>query len=133
MGMFDEIRCETPLPDGNPTEGIIFQTKSFPEPCLQRYVITKAGRLVDLRGNDLEPDGHITFYTSRPTENAGSDPEREWPEYRAQFSAGNLVSIVRVADDRSDHVRYGLASFRWFDTPSFALDPGDPEQHERQQ
>jgi hypothetical protein len=28
-----------------------------------RYRITGAGRLIDSAGNDLEPDGYITFYT----------------------------------------------------------------------
>ena len=44
MGMFDYVRCEAPLPDGKPdTE---FQTKDFPEPYMETYTITSAGRLV---------------------------------------------------------------------------------------
>jgi hypothetical protein len=40
MGMFDEIRCEAPLPDGGDNAGIWFQTKSFPDTFMQRYTIT---------------------------------------------------------------------------------------------
>lgn len=72
--------------------------------------ITCAGRLIDPLGNDLEPDGYITFYTS------GSDST--WREYRARFLSGQLSVIVRVSKDSDDQVRYGLASYRWFDTPS---------------
>ncbi len=73
MGMFDEIRCEVPLPDGGRVADVQFQTKTFPCPCMQRYVITQAGRLVDSLGNDLEPDGYITFY-SAAVESASGAP-----------------------------------------------------------
>src|SRR5271169_1921478 len=43
--------------------GRCFQTKSLPDPCMCRYRITSAGRLIDPAGNDLEPDGYINFYT----------------------------------------------------------------------
>jgi hypothetical protein len=87
MGMFDEVYCYATLPDGRDPRGTCFQTKSFPDPCMCRYRTTSAGRLIDSAGNDLEPDGYITFY----------------------------------------RVRYGLASFRWFHTPSFLLDDSDEE------
>lgn len=38
--MFDEIRCEAPLPDGFDDTTTWFQTMSFPDPCLLRYTIT---------------------------------------------------------------------------------------------
>jgi hypothetical protein len=44
-----------------------------------------------------------------------------WREYRARFLSGQLSVIVRVDKDCDDQVRYGLASFRWFDAPSFLL------------
>jgi len=40
---------------------VVCQTKSLPDPCMCRYRITSAGRLIDSAGNDLEPDGYITF------------------------------------------------------------------------
>lgn len=110
MGMYDEIHCDAPLPDGYKGTTGGFQTKSFPDPGMQRYKITGAGRLIDARGNDLEPDGYIAFYTN--------DADSTWREYRARFLSGQLSEIVRVEEDCDDQVRYGLASFRWFDTPS---------------
>jgi hypothetical protein len=111
MGMYDEIRCDAPLPDGYKGTRARFQTKSFPDPGMQRYKITSTGKLIDARGNDLEPNGYVTFYTS--------DPDSTWREYRARFLSGQLSEIVRVSKDADDQVRYGLASYRWFNTPSF--------------
>ena len=112
--MYDEILCDAPLPDGFEAAGVRFQTKSFPSPCLQRYRITAGGRLIDTPGNDLEPDGHIIFYTS--------DADSTWREYRARFLSGQLGEIVRVSADEDDRIRYGLTSYRWFSAPSFLFD-----------
>jgi len=117
MGMFDEIRCEVLLPDGRDAADIYFQTKTFPFPCMQRYVITHAGRLVDSVGNDLEPDGYITFYRTEDEHGC-----RQWREYRARFSAGQLQNIIRVEEENNARVYYGLASYRWFDAPTFMFD-----------
>jgi hypothetical protein len=48
-------------------------------------------------------------------------------EYRARFSSGQLQNIVRVNEDSADRIRYGLASFRWFHSPSFLFDDSDEE------
>jgi len=129
MGMYDEIYCHAELPDGRDPRGTCFQTKSFPDPCMCRYRITSAGRLIDSANNDLEPDGYITFYTVDR-----EDGDREVPgrisglrEYRARFSSGQLQNIVRVNEDSADRVRYGLGSFRWFYSPSFLFDDSDEE------
>jgi hypothetical protein len=125
MGMFDEIRCEVALPDRLSPEETIFQTKTFPEPCLQRYVITKAGRLIDHAGNDLEPDGYIEFYTSEPSSNPGAGKDQSvWREYRARFLVGQLQEIVSVKE-RPKFTHYGLAHVRWFNTPSFGFNAAD--------
>jgi hypothetical protein len=105
MGMYDEIQCDAPLPDGNKATRERFQTKSFPNPGMQRFRITGTGKLIDALGNDLEPDGYITLLS------------------------GRLSEIVRVSKDSDDQIRYGLASYRWFNTPSFLFcddreDPG---------
>lgn len=132
MGMFDEIRCEAPLPDGYDASEVWFQSKSFPDPCLCRYTITREGRLIDSRGNDLEPEGYLTFYTSDPEDSKPSVPGRSrspgrWREYRARFVAGQLGRIELVAENEPTRRYHGLASFRWFDTPSFLFgDPDDP-------
>jgi hypothetical protein len=129
MGMYDEVYCYAALPDGREPRGTCFQTKSFPDPCMCRYRITSAGRLIDSADNDLEPDGYITFYTV--DRDCG---DREAPgriqglrEYRARFLSGQLQNIVRADEDSADRVRYGLASYRWFHTPSFLFDDSDEE------
>jgi hypothetical protein len=47
----------------------------------------------------------------------------------SRFLSGRLSEIVRVSKDSDDQIRYGLASYRWFNTPSFLFcddreDPG---------
>lgn len=131
MGMFDEIRCQAPLPDGYDAQDVWFQSKSFPDRCMCRYTITVAGRLIDSEGNDLEPEGYLVFYTQDPpeAEPADSVQSNRWLEYRACFVAGQLNSIVRVNEDTPDHRYYGLASFRWFNTPSSLFgDAINPEE-----
>lgn len=122
MGNFDEIRCDALLPEGDPTDGVHFQTKSLPDPSMQSYVITSSGRLLDMQAHDLEPDGCISFYTSDK-----ASPYGRWRQYHARFSGGQLLSIVRVENNDSDRRHYGLASFRWYEisSPSF----GDPPEN----
>jgi hypothetical protein len=120
--MFDEIRCEEPLPDSWNPGDVWFQTKSFPDPCMHRYTITRNGRLVDSAGNDLDPEGYVTFYAH--------DREERWREYRAHFQRGRLVEI-EIADDRRERRFFGLASFRWFDAPSYLFGDPDDEKDER--
>jgi hypothetical protein len=127
MGMFDEVYCDAALPDGPDPRGTCFQTKSFPDPCMCRYRITSAGRLIDSAGNDLEPDGYITFCTI-DRESGDSEAQGRTSrllEYRARFSSGQLQSIVRVDEAGDDHVRYGIASFRWFEPRSVLFGDSD--------
>jgi hypothetical protein len=89
---------------------------------------TSAGRLIDSAGNDLEPDGYITFYTVDREED-DSEAHASVPglrEYSPRFLSGQLQNIVRVGEDRADRIRYGLASFRWFEPRSFLF--GDPDE-----
>ncbi|TLZ02480.1 MAG: hypothetical protein E6K28_11915 [Gammaproteobacteria bacterium] len=126
--MFDEIYCDATLPDGRDPRGTCFQTKSLPDPCMCRYRITSAGRLIDSAGNDLEPDGYILFYTVDRENGDSEAPGKtsELREYRARFLSGQLQNIVRVDKDGAASVRYGLASFRWFEPRSFLF--GDPDE-----
>jgi hypothetical protein len=76
----------------------------------------------------FEPDGYITFYT---VDQKGCDGEAHGSipglrKYRARFLSGQLQDIVSVSGDSVDHVRYGLASFRWFEPRSFMF--GDPDE-----
>lgn len=48
-------------------------------------------------------------------------------EYRAQFIAGRLRHIVRVANGDPGDRYYGLASFRWYNSPSFMFGDQDAE------
>jgi hypothetical protein len=131
MGMYDEIYCHAALPDGDDPRGTCFQTKSFPDPCMFRYRVTCEGRLIDSAGNDLEPDGYITFYTTNRDQRDSESVEGilSLREYRARFSSGLLRNIVRVREDDADLVsyRYGLASFRWFVARSFLFGGSDEE------
>jgi len=79
---------------------------------MQRYAITKPGRLLDVLGRDLEPDGYVTF-----TRIHTASAHAECRQYGARFLNGQLIRIVFVEHDRFDPGGYGLASFRWFDEP----------------
>jgi hypothetical protein len=119
MGMFDEVYCHAELPDGRDPRGTCFQTKSFPDPCMCRYRITSAGRLIDSANNDLEPDGYLTFYTvDRDGENKSPGKIPGLREYRARFLSGQLQNIVRVNEDNADRIRYSnlvspQSGFNW--------------------
>ena len=100
MGMYDDVRCEVPLPDGY--EGS-FQTKDF-ECTLALLTITKEGRLITNGRDgwdfdaadaprDLEFHGYFNFYDF----NLRADPQ--WREYRAKFTDGQLVAIEVVPDE----------------------------------
>ena len=61
MGMFDEIDCKLPLPGYEKGSKYGFQTKSLH--CeLERYTITKEGRLLRRDGSDMNYRGIIHFY-----------------------------------------------------------------------
>jgi hypothetical protein len=128
VGMFDEVYCDAALPDGRDARGKCFQTKSFPDPCMCRYRITSAGRLIDSAQHDLEPDGYIMFYMldQEDGDNEAPGKNSKLREYRARFLSGQLQNIVRVDEDGDDGVRYGLASFRWFEPHSFLF--SDPDE-----
>ncbi len=83
------------------------------------------GRFIDADGNDLEPSGYITFY-GYPKDRASGDNAFGLVEYRAKFLDGNLESIVRARPAERCEVRYGLASFRWFQSRSFLF--GDAKE-----
>jgi hypothetical protein len=84
MGMFDDIRCEMPLPEWPEGEVPYFQTKDM-DCALDHYTITKEGRLI-LDGKDRQHHGFLNFYTSTK----GGD----WYEYNAKFTDGTIVEIT---------------------------------------
>ena len=47
MGMYDQLRCDMPLPGSNALPAdTVYQTKSFDDPALEDHRITDKGRLV---------------------------------------------------------------------------------------
>lgn len=112
MGMFDELKCEYPLP--LPCPESVFQTKDLGR-FLDWYYITKDGKLEyqDYEFQETPEEkrdelglpigkkvptervaqnytGSINFYTS------GETPD-EWYEYCALFKHGQLLEIVSIA------------------------------------
>lgn len=95
MGLFDDVICGVPLPDGFDRVDGHFQTKTFPDPYLEKYTITPEGRLMhqptfDDEATDTNYHGVVNFY--------GSDKDGNWHEYNAKFTDGQLVKIELVED-----------------------------------
>jgi hypothetical protein len=101
VGLFDDVRCEYPLPDPA-HQGLSFQTKDL-ECLLDEYVITRRGRLVRTRSGFLEPRGrrvacpiHQDLRIHASVE-VGPE-EREWVEYVFRFTAGRVTRVRRSRD-----------------------------------
>jgi len=105
MGMFDDVICEAPLPDGKP--GKNFQTKDFECPYLEKYTITADGRLLrddpwwerpkdqPAKPADMNFHGVLNFY--------GYNTEtEEWREFNAKFTDGKLVEIEPATQHQDD-------------------------------
>lgn len=100
MGLFDEIVCEYPLPDGwVPPAGTLFQTKDTEDQYLSRFTLGADGKLRRESGEVLEHHGAVEFYTSNWAGFAHwgvmtSDDEPYWTaEYVALFDHGALLKI----------------------------------------
>ena len=119
MGLHDEIYCDAELPDVDVLPGSVFQTRSFYYACLQKYRLTKAGRLIDQWGRDLELDGYLIVRLAPGGSGA--------PEFRARFTEGQLENIVRVEDKQEDDRVYGLASYRLMADPNSTSGQSDEE------
>lgn len=103
MGMFDDVICEAPLPDG--WEGKCLQTKDL-DCLLCIYTITKGGRLIrtspawyedsdkTVISEDTNFHGILNFYGHEDL----PDKQLVWHEYNAKFTDGNLVSITKVEE-----------------------------------
>ncbi len=122
MGMYDELHCNYPLP-GTPAviQQATFQTKAFHR-TLEHYTITEDGQLIyHQEHREWEPDesslfggylklvnvvdvllpyhGDIRFYTS--LEQPEHSREREWWEFEARFTEGQLTRIRRLSPPSS--------------------------------
>ena len=116
MGMYDEIKCDYPLPDAH-MQNRTFQTKSF-DCLLDRYTISDEGRLIhNTHTLELTPEDKLPYpdtpfigmYTRVETgpvdtEYHGDVFFYDWDdrsnsdliEYQARFTDGQLQWIKRV-------------------------------------
>lgn len=117
MGMFDEVRCDYPLP-GTPPEfikpGHLFQTKDLN--CLMEEYAIDAGGVISIP----EFTGTIGFYTSNIcgtgagvfTEN-GEDAESV--AYRGVFVGSKIVSLTETR--RTKEPAFPVSKMRCSETP----------------
>ena len=110
MSMFDELRCDYPLPDGFDPQGQWFQTTDTPEQSLARYILRSNGALVLEETGALCPfHGALTFYLSNISGSSlrglmTRDGTAPWEaEYCALYDHGQLVKLEgqrRAVTDR---------------------------------
>lgn len=92
MGMFDDLTCKMDLPDcGEPCPHISFQTKSFPDPYMDKYVIGPDGKL-SRNGSPFDFHGIVNFYT------LAEGTDQSWWEWDAKFTDGVCVEIIARID-----------------------------------
>lgn len=110
MSMFDELRCEYPLPDGFSALGVWFQSKDTPEQDFERYILRATGELVVAEtGAHIPFHGTLTFYT---TNISGSGPQGVitsddtppyWAEYCALYDHGRLLTLEGSRKPEIEH------------------------------
>lgn len=98
MGMFDEITCDYPLPDGF-TGRLVYQTKDTDRQQLDMYTITADGFLT-VDGARVDHHGRIEFYWSNVSGTNGrggyitsDDKPARCRAYVALFDHGTLLKI----------------------------------------
>lgn len=104
MGLRDDVYWEAELPEGHSEEHRLFQTSSFHN-CLDRYVVTKEGRLL-LVGNGWQDDEEP--FTGAPGSRETVDVDfhgdmslatrEHYPSYVARFTHGTLEWIRQEKD-----------------------------------
>lgn len=128
MGMFDDLRCDYPLPaDG--ANALAYQTKDTPAQWCELYVITKDGQLmheeydeedqsdpkaeglmrllgsaarVNKRLVPCELTGEICFYTFLDREQTKDGERGAWVEWSSYFVGGKLKEIHLLSDNRAE-------------------------------
>lgn len=105
MGMYDDLRCDYPLP-AKGANALTYQTKDTPEQYCELYVITKDGYLE----HELERatrkfelcdfTGEIRFY-DLPEGLAGPGKTSAWIEFTSYFIRGKLQSVSLLKDTRT--------------------------------
>lgn len=98
MGLFDYVKCEYPLPDGEDGSCLEFQTKDFDDPYMNHYCIRDDGTLW-LEGEQIPFHGDLEFYTSNVNGSSprgcltrNNEPATFW-NYVARFTEGKVTSI----------------------------------------
>lgn len=121
MGMFDDLKCEMPLPEGVPAGG--WQTKSL-DCSMTHYAIRADGQLVDERirmepkpGTPPQPDflseEYLAWHRTWWEEKRGPDKPvdytgeirfytldratKQWWEFCAFIEGGRCFKIVQIA------------------------------------
>jgi len=92
--MFDYVKCDYPFPATiRPIpENTMFQTKSFPAPCLSRYYISDTGLLQNENGMQLRRvTMNLEFYEY-------FSEEQRWIRFKAHIISGVVVSFVLLED-----------------------------------
>jgi hypothetical protein len=107
MGMFDEIRCEYPLPGDAPADAadLDFQTKDL-DCLLEKYTITKDGVL---QGKE-HFTGSINFYTNNIVAGPGiytaDGEDAHHLEYLAVFVDGKISEITEIENRKEPALKY---------------------------
>jgi len=110
MGMFDDIKCDAPLPDGHVSAGNWFQTKSL-WCCMDKFTITADGKLIfhkrqyeTVGDQEIRPGVFRPEYKLAHTEDidmdyhgdvrfCGSGQDNKFVDYVARFTHGRLEWI----------------------------------------
>lgn len=100
MGLYDELQCLYPLPDGFDPTGHWFQTIDTPDQYLTRYVLRADGTLVrEATGEPVAFHGALTFYTGNVSSTGpqgvctSDDTAPWWAEYTALYDHGVLLKL----------------------------------------
>ena len=110
MGMFDNLRCEYPLPVPGANERE-YQTKDTPSQFLATYFITKDGKLTHIEPHweEYDPGDLTTLKAYKDDDFTGEirfyDCDREgknWLEFSAYFWKGDLKHIGLVKDEANE-------------------------------
>jgi hypothetical protein len=116
MGMFDNIRCEYPLPGHPPANAaeLDFQTKDL-ESLLQTYVITPAG-VLQLDGANVHFSGTVDFYWSNivasgPGIYTHDGEDAHHLEYQALFIDGKVTRMEETENRKEPALAFSERDF----------------------
>ena len=98
MGLFDDVRCDYPLPEGAPTDG--YQTKDTAAQSLETYLIAEDGRLLDENGAVVPFHGSLNFSASNVSGSGpngyltNDDKRAEFWDFTARYDHGTLLDLT---------------------------------------